>query len=182
MESVVGEIRPFAGKFAPGSWLMCDGRELQIQAYQVLFSLIGVTYGGNGYTTFKLPDLRGRLVVGQGTGPSLKPRTIGVGGGGSKVQLRQDQIAIHRHFVTVSGDGGSTDTPSGGAVLAVAPARTDGTIYAYVPGTAAGITKQFLDPTTVGASAGGSQPHDNIMPYQAVSFIICYEGLYPDRP
>jgi len=182
MESVVGEIRPFAGKYAPEDWLMCDGGEYAIQTYQVLYSLIGVTYGGNGMTTFKVPDLRGRLVVGQGAGPGLKARVIGTAGGGSKVQLRTDQIAIHRHFVTVSGDPGSTDTPSGGAVLAVAPTRTDGAIYGYVPGTAAGITRQFLDPTTVGVAAGGSQAHDNVMPYQAVSFIICTAGLYPDRP
>lgn len=142
---------------------MCDGRELQIQAYQVLFSLIGVTYGGNGYTTFKLPDLRGRLVVGQGTGPSLKPRTIGVGGG-SKVQLRQDKIAIHRHFVTVSGDGGSTDTPSGGAVLAVAPARapTGRSTPTCRARPRASPSNSSTRPRWARPPATRGQPHDNI--------------------
>lgn len=180
MDSIVGEIRPFAGNYAPEGWLPCDGRSLSIQEYELLYALIGVAYGGNGTTTFNLPDLRGRLPVGQGQGTGLTNRTLGQTGGASGVTLAQANLPAHSHGFSVSGNQGSTNTPSTGATLAVPQAQTGGTMYAYAtPGTG---TAQTFAADTITTSPGNSLPHNNLMPYLAINYIIAVTGLFPNRP
>lgn len=183
VDSVLGEIRPFAGNYAPEGWVLCDGRTLQISQYQALSSLIGVIYGGDGVTTFAVPDLRGRLPVGQGQGPSLTNRTIAQKGGASSVQLTMDNTPSHSHTFTVSGNPGTTNTPAADAALAVPAPQAGGTIYAYVSPTASPApTVQTFDTATVTTVVGGNQPHGNVMPYLAVNYIMAVNGLYPTRP
>ncbi len=180
MDPILGEIRPFASNFAPEGWLPCDGRTLNIQEYQPLYALIGVTYGGDGSTTFKLPDLRGRLPVGQGQGTGLTNRTLGQMGGASTVTLAQANLPVHSHGFSVSGNEGSTNIPSTGAPLAVPQAQTGGTMYAYAtPGTG---TAQTFAADTITTAPGTGLPHNNLMPYLAINYIIAVTGLFPNRP
>lgn len=183
VDSVLGEIRPFAGSYAPEGWVLCDGRLLQISQYEALYALIGITYGGDARTTFAVPDLRGRLPVGQGQGAGLTNRVLGQQGGASAVQLTVANTPSHSHTFTVSGNSGTTNTPAANVALAVPAPQAGGTIYAYVSPTASPApTLQTFDPATVTAATGGSQSHNNLMPYQAVNYIMAVEGLYPTRP
>ena len=160
-----GEIQMFAGNFAPVDWAFCDGRLLQISEYDTLFSLIGTTYGGDGVTTFALPDLRGRLPLHQGSGYSM-----GQSSGSESVTLTGSQIPAHSHAAQASGSTGSQTGPGGGLWASSALNQF-----------AAGDGTNLMANANVG-NAGGSQPHDNMMPYLAVSFVICLYGIYPTRP
>ncbi len=161
----VGEIRIFAGNFAPVGWMFCEGQALPISQNDVLFSLIGTTYGGDGQTTFNLPDLRGRIPIHQGSGFIL-----GETGGVEQVTLTVNQIPAHTHALLGSTATASAASPAGnvgGRVTAAA-------VFPY--GTDAPV--QPLSPLAVG-SVGGSQPHTNFQPYLCVNFIISLFGLYP---
>lgn len=159
----VGEIRMFAGNFAPAGWQFCDGSLLPISEFDTLFNLIGTTYGGDGQSTFALPDLRGRLPVHQGNGFTLSET-----GGVETVTLTASQIPAHSHpFLASTSNGGSVD-PAGN-VLATAIGNS---VYRQIAPTAA------MAPQSIG-STGGSQPHDNFQPYLCVSFIISLFGVYP---
>ena len=178
MEPFLGEIRMFGGTFAPVGWNLCDGTLLSISEYSGLYSLIGTVWGGNGTTNFAVPDLRGRLPVGQGQGTGLTNRTLGPSGGGvSQVQLTQAQMPAHSHSFYATSSGG-TAVNAGGNVLAALTQPASGAVYGYASGTtsATGI----MDPHTI-SYAGASQYHTNLMPYQAVNFIIALTGLYPTR-
>jgi microcystin-dependent protein len=167
----VGEIRMFGGNFAPLGWAFCDGQLLAIAENDALFNLIGTTYGGDGQTTFGLPDLRGRLPVHQGTDSTGQAWTLGQATGAEEVTLTVAEMPAHSHFAMGSSDQASTSDPAG-AVLATLAAA--GTQSAY------GIRSPIgaLDPSSL-TSAGGSQPHPNLMPYACVSFIISLYGVYP---
>jgi microcystin-dependent protein len=159
----VGEIRMFAGNFAPAGWLFCDGQLLPISENETLFNLIGTTYGGDGQETFALPDLRGRVPVHQGNGT-----TLAEAGGAETVTLTVAQSPKHGHTFVVSTNNATTANPSGN-VLAQTPSYTP--YAAFNPSTplnAASVT-----------SVGGSQPHDNMQPYLCVDFIISLFGIYP---
>lgn len=179
MEPFVGEIRMFAGTYAPVGWNLCNGDLLSISEYNVLYSLIGTVWGGNGTTNFALPDLRGRLPVGQGQGTGLTNRTLGPAGGGvSQVQLTLAQVPPHNHsFYATSSDG--TTVSVGGNVLAAFSQPAGHAVYGYASGSASATGT--MDPHTI-SYAGASQYHENLMPYQAVNFIIALNGLYPNRP
>ncbi len=177
---MVGEIRLFGGGYAPEGWLLCAGQSLAVNQYQALFSLIGTTYGGDGVTTFKLPDLRGRLPIGQGQGTGLTARALGQAGGASMVQVVDATMPVHMHSFSVSGTEGSTNVVSPGAALATPAAPASGAIYAYAtPGT--GVTQAF-PANIVSPVHGNSQAHANVMPYLALTYIIAAEGMYPMRP
>ena len=163
----VGEIRMFAGNFAPAGWMFCAGQLLPISENETLFQLIGTTYGGDGESTFALPDLRGRLPVHQGNGFILAET-----GGAETITLTTTQIPTHSHPLLATGNT-ATSFAAPGQVFA---ASTGATISPY--GT--DNPKTPLSPQMVG-SVGGSQPHSNFQPYLCVSFIISLFGIFPSQ-
>jgi microcystin-dependent protein len=165
----IGEIMLFGGNFPPQGWAYCDGQLLQITQASALFALLGTTYGGDGRSTFGLPDLRGRIPVHMGTGPGLTPRAIGEQGGTEQVSLTSNQLPAHSHGLQVSSNEATTNAPAG-AVLA----DTNVALYA------AEAVGAVLSGAAVSA-AGGGQSHDNMMPYQAVHFCISLAGIFPSR-
>jgi microcystin-dependent protein len=168
----VGEIRPFCGNFAPVGWALCDGSVLSIATYQVLFTVVGTTYGGNGQTTFALPDLRGRAVISQGNGAGLSGYVMGQQVGAEAVTINTAQMASHTHSFAATNTAGNTATPSPTVVLAGTPSGLP--IY---DGSA---TPVALSPQAV-TSAGASHPHNNRQPYLAITYIIALEGIYPSQ-
>ncbi len=166
----VGEIRIFSGNFAPQGWAFCDGSLLAIADNDVLFTLIGTTYGGDGQNTFALPDLRGRIPVHMGTGPGLSNYTIGQSAGTEAVTLLTSQLPTHNHTLTGSSANAVTTDPTNN-FLAAQP----------------GLLEYSSDPPggTLKASSvsnsGGSQPHENRMPILAVNYIISLFGIFPSQ-
>ena len=165
MEAYMGMITVFAGNFAPRGWLLCQGQVLAISQYTAMFSILGTTYGGNGTTTFALPDLRGRVPMHWGDGPGLRPRSLGEQDGVESVQLTQQELPSHTH--TLSGSTGAVNTTRPTDAV---PAK--GGSY-----TTASPSTQMAPP----GLTGGNQPHDNVQPSLAVSFIIALEGIFPSR-
>lgn len=159
----VGEIRMFAGNFAPAGWMFCDGQLLSISENETLFNLIGTTYGGDGQSTFALPDLRGRLPLHQGTGFVLAET-----GGAEEITLTVNQIPSHNHPVLATSAAGGSSTPQDNVL-----ATTVGNIYSGVTGMQVNMSAQEVTPV------GGSQPHNNFQPYLCVNFIISLFGIFP---
>lgn len=178
-ECYVGEIRLFAGNYAPRNWALCDGSLLSISENQVLFALLGTTYGGNGQTNFALPDLRGRMPIGQGNGPSLTPRSLGQPGGAETVTLTQANLPVHNHPILVSQNAASSVSP-GGLVPAVPPTVVSHNYAMYTVATPSPApAKVNLAPMM--QNSGNSLPHDNVMPGLCVTFIIALFGIYPSQ-
>jgi len=161
----VGEIRMFAGNFAPAGWMFCEGQLLPISENEVLFNLIGTTYGGDGQSTFALPDLRGRVPIHQGSGFSLAQT-----GGSESVTLTVNQIAAHTHPLVATTAVGSAASPQGNVLAASGSSN----VYRTGPGAVA-LSNQAVGP------AGGSQPHTNFQPYLCVDFIISLYGIFPTQ-
>jgi microcystin-dependent protein len=159
----VGEIRIFAGNFAPAGWMFCEGQLLPISENETLFQLIGTTYGGDGESTFALPDLRGRIPIHQGIGFPLAET-----GGAEEITLTVSQIPAHSHPLLGSGATGSQASPQGSLLASSA------VITPYAPETS-GVA---MAPTAITA-VGGSQPHTNFQPYLCVNFIISLFGIFP---
>jgi len=177
---MIGEIRIFAGNYAPIGWAICDGTVLNIADNETLFTLIGTTYGGNGYTTFALPDLRGRAPL--SVNNSAYATQIGESTGSETVTLTPNQIPAHSHVMLTANVPGTTNVPS----------------YLVMPSAGAGLdfpggTKQINTyansnagnkiPVNVQSvnAAGGWQPHNNMKPYVCINYIICLEGFYPQQ-
>jgi microcystin-dependent protein len=158
----VGEIRMFAGNFAPAGWMFCEGQLLPISENETLFQLIGTTYGGDGQSTFALPDLRGRIPIHQGNGFILAET-----GGAEEITLTVQQIPAHSHPLLAS-SGNATSSDPGNNLLA----KTVKTIYRGGPADTP-LSPQGIGPT------GGSQPHTNFQPYLCVDFIISLFGIFP---
>ena len=174
----LGEIRMFGGNFAPRNNAQCNGQLLSIAQNTALFSLLGTFYGGNGVQTFALPDLRGRLPMNQGNGPGLTPRVIGEQGGSENVTVLQTTMPQHNHVVNATTDIGNLTGPSDKAIPAEPTDGTNpGTLYVAPPNT---ITPSPLNVLAVSLT-GGSQPHQNMMPSLAVTFIIALNGIFPSR-
>ena len=174
----LGEIRMFAGNFAPRNNAQCNGQLLSIAQNSALFSLLGTFYGGNGIQTFALPDLRGRLPINQGNGPGLTPRTIGEQGGSENVTITQTTMPQHNHVVNATTDIGNLTGPSDKAIPAEPTDGTNpGTLYVAPP------PATVLSPLNALAVSltGGSQPHQNMMPSLAITFIIALNGIFPSR-
>ena len=163
----VGEIRLFAGNFAPQGWMFCDGTVLAIAENTTLFNLIGTTYGGDGQTTFALPDLRSRVPIHMGQGAGLSNHALGQNGGTETVTLTVAQIPAHAHVPNANSNHGTTTTPTGN----VWAGSADFSQYA------AGSTGNMAG-GAIGL-AGSSQPHDNMLPYLSINFIISLFGIYP---
>jgi microcystin-dependent protein len=167
----VGEIQAFAFGYAPRGWLLCDGRPLPIRQFTPLFSLIGTYYGGDGTTTFNLPNLVGRVAVSQGQGPGLTPRVLGEEIGEATVTLTQSEMPAHTHALQL-GDKSSTNGtagPTGGSNVAIDPS-----FNGFVPPP--GNTTLA---TTAVAPTGGSQAHPNTQPTLAMIYCIATEGIFP---
>ncbi len=168
----IGEIRIFAGNFAPRGWALCDGQLLPISQFTALFSILGTTYGGNGRTTLALPNLQGRFPMHPGRGPGLTPRSLGEKIGSPEVTLIPSQIPSHTHTQQASTDPGTTGTPSAEVILA-APAEND-SVYGP-PDDLVNLASEVVGNT------GGGAPHENRQPYLAMNFIIALQGLFPSR-
>lgn len=159
----VGEIRMFAGNFAPAGWMFCEGQLLPISEYETLFNLIGTTYGGDGQSTFALPDLRGRIPIHQGNGFILAET-----GGAEEITLTVNQIPAHSHPFLATSAGGTVATPVNGMLaesVSISPFIED-------------VTNSNMNAAAVSA-VGGSQPHTNFQPYLCVDFIISLFGIFP---
>lgn len=162
----VGEIRMFAGNFAPVGWMFCEGQLLPISDNETLFTLIGTTYGGDGQSTFALPDLRGRIPIHQGNGFAFAQA-----GGDEQVTLTVNQIPAHGHPFSASNNGGTSSNAQGSDIC------SSPSINLYLEGQSPDVN---LHPAVV-ASAGGSQPHTNFQPYLCVDFIISLFGIFPSQ-
>jgi microcystin-dependent protein len=163
----VGEIRMFAGNFAPAGWHLCDGALVPISENAILFTVIGTTYGGDGQATFALPNLQSRVPVHKGTGTGLTAKTIGETGGAESVTLAINQIPGHSHPLLVSTDTGAQVQPAGNVLGSGASI----TIFRpIVPNQAMAAS---VSPT------GGSQPHENMQPFLVINYIISLFGVFP---
>jgi microcystin-dependent protein len=173
----IGEIRMFGSNFAPAGWMFCNGQTLSIAQYTALFSLIGTTYGGNGTSTFNLPDLRGRLPVHQGQGPGLSFYTIGQAAGVETVALNSTQMPQHSHALMASTATATLSSPTNNVTGAAPQTPVAADLYTK-PGSPATVGN--LLPQAVGNN-GSNLPHSNMMPYLCVSFIIAMVGIFPSR-
>ena len=182
MEPFIGQIMQFAGNFAPRGWAFCDGQLLPIAQYTAVFSLLGTAYGGDGRTTFGLPDLRGRLAVHAGNGPGLSPATRGQKGGSENVTLTASQMPSHTHTHTYEpkiqciGENATEDDPSGAFLGAGLETYTSTLATPTATMNANAITGDLTINNT-----GGNQPTDIRQPYQVVNFIIALQGIFPSR-
>lgn len=172
----IGEIRMFGGNFAPTGWVFCAGQLMPIAENDALFTLIGTTYGGDGQETFGIPDLQGRVPLHAGTlgGNSY---VIGQKAGVENVTINTNTMATHNHLVATTGGVANANVPSSATILADEGPAT-ATVKAYLP--FAGSNQVALRNTTVGGT-GGSQPHENMQPFLAISFIISLFGIFPSQ-
>jgi microcystin-dependent protein len=168
-DPLLGEIMLVPYNFAPRGWAFCSGQILPIAQNTALFSLLGTTYGGNGQTTFALPDLRGRCALSSGQGPGLSNYSLGQLSGTETVTLIGNQLPIHSHTVAAVDDDATASTPTNAL-----PAN----IVAKGYSKAAGNTN--MNPTMIGGG-GGNQPHPNLQPYLALNYCIALEGIFPSR-
>ena len=168
----IGEIRMFAGNYAPLGWALCDGTLMSISENHALFTLIGTTYGGDGQSTFALPDMRGRLPLHQGAGPGLTTRVMGQAFGSEAVTLLQPQMPSHTHALLAS----TTDATASVPTSAVPAGQPGDTLYLSNPT----VPPVSMSPNALQV-AGGSQPHDNTMPFLCVNFIISLFGIFPSQ-
>ncbi|MBR7783426.1 phage tail protein [Undibacterium luofuense] len=174
-EPFIGEIRIFGGNYAPDGWLLCNGQSLPISGYEPLFALIGTTYGGDGVSTFNIPDLRGRLPVGMGSGPGLTPRQLGQQIGTDSVTLTNTNMPAHNHTISGTTNAATATTPSTNSTYGV----TTSTFY-FVPDAA--ITESPFAGNVLSNSNAGNLPHENRMPSVALSYMIATIGVYPTQP
>lgn len=168
VEPYIGQISMAGFNFAPRGWALCNGQIMSIQQNTALFSLLGTTFGGNGQTTFGLPDLRGRVPIHQGQGPGLTNRVMGELSGSEVVTLISTEMPMHTHLVNASNGDSTSKNPSGN----------------FMGGTASPVYSATANATMnpqVNGLAGGNQPHQNMQPYEVISFIIALEGIFPSR-
>jgi len=171
-DQFLGEIRIFATNFAPKGWAQCNGQLMPLSQNTALFALLGVTYGGDGKTTFALPNLQGRAPLQPGAGPGLTPHSLGEMGGSATVSLLTSEMPMHSHQLMHSGGAASVPTPGPDNAFA----RTT-TAQVYAPGdTSAPVNPQAL------AANGGSAPHNNMQPSLTLNFCIALQGIFPPRP
>jgi len=197
MEGYIAEIRLFSGNFAPRNWAFCEGQQLPINSNHALYSLIGTTYGGDGRTTFALPDLQGRAAVGVGQGSGLQSIRLGQQGGANNVTLSQLEMPSHTHSasgtpnlsveISANSKSGNSPDPNGKylAKSVIPVGRTDVEPVNTYSDTQNGQTvKGGSVQGTVNiqiSKTGGNKPHTNMQPYTGLHYIICIQGIYPSR-
>jgi len=174
-EGFIGEIRIFAGNFAPRDWMECNGQILAISQYQALYTILGKAYGGDGITTFALPNLNGRVPMHFGQQGKGKNYTIGEADGWSSIALSVNEMPTHSHSARLKGASqANRDSPAGNVPGASAGnkaySQVTGNVLANMDGQSAAV-----------GNAGASTPHENMQPYTATNFIICFNGIYPPR-
>ena len=179
-DQYVGEMRMFAGTYAPVDWHFCDGSLLPISEYETLYVLLGTTYGGDGSATFGLPDMRGRVPVGQGSGPGLRPRALGAAGGSETASLTAAQMPPHVHPAYASTDPGNVSAPGPNTVPATPVAATGKPQLYVVPAVGNPTNTSAMSAAAIGITGGGL-PHANVMPSSVISFIIALNGIFPSR-
>jgi microcystin-dependent protein len=170
----LGEIRIFAGNYAPSDWAKCYGTSMPISTNESLYTLLGLTFGGNGTTNFFLPDMRGRLPIHYGTGIGLSERPLGAMIGAETVTLTAATLPAHTHAMNALNVPVNTNVPQGNMLGAVAAP------YSLYEDLNSGATLYGMAANAVGLS-GSSVPHDNIMPCLTLTFMICVNGVYPAR-
>lgn len=194
-ESFIGQISLFANNYAPRSWAYCDGQLIAISQNNALFSILGTIYGGDGRTTFALPDLQGRVALHAGRGPGLTDRRLGQKGGGNSVTLTTTQMPSHSHQATLESGSSAmpattvpgTTTVPGGNIPATADievrggGQTTGNIYAPAAAADSNLSPAAVSGTVTIAHDGGSQAHNNMQPFIGISYVICMFGIYPSR-
>ena len=174
-EPFVGEIRMFAGNFAPRSWAFCDGQLLAISQNDALFSLLGTIYGGDGRTTFGLPDMRGRIPIHEGQGPGLTDRRLGEKFGSENETLAAENLPSHNHAFMASSDAADAGYPAAAVV-----ADTDADAIYYNDAIAPSAPDSTFPDDTL-SQTGGDRSHSNLMPFLCMNFIIALFGVYPSR-
>lgn len=175
MEPFIGEIKMFGGNFAPRGYAFCNGQLLSIAQNTALFSILGTTFGGNGTTTFGLPNLQGTIPMNWGSAPSGTTYSLGQVGGVENVTLTGNQMPSHSHVAM--GSNASAELPSPANAVWAAPLDSQGTAGTGYLGTA---PNSPMAPAAIGP-AGGSQPHENRQPFLCVTFIIATQGIFPSR-
>jgi microcystin-dependent protein len=182
MDSFIGQIMMFAGNFAPNGWAFCNGQSMSIAQNAALFSLLGTTYGGDGVTTFMLPNLQGRVPVHFGNGPGLSPVAQGQSGGTQSATLTMNNLPAHSHLLNVNNGQATQSDPTGGFLAQPNNSPDSRTPAAptlgFVPG-GTGSNAQAA-PTSI-SPVGNGQPFSTQPPYLAVNFVICLNGIYPSR-
>lgn len=172
-EPYIGEIRLFAGNFAPVNWAFCNGQAMAISENEALFTLIGTTYGGDGEQTFNLPDLRGRAPIHQGTRPGGSTYVMGQTAGSETVTLAANQYPQHSHTLGATSAKANSASPSGAR-----PAADSAGITGEYSTAAANTT---MNAGMVQSNGGGAQPHENLMPLLVINFIIALFGIFPSQ-
>lgn len=175
-DQYLAEIRMLACNFAPAGWALCNGQIMPISQNTALFSLLGTRFGGDGRSTFGLPDLRGAAPMHWGQGAGLSPRELGESGGVTTVLLTQQQVASHTHALQASPHTADLDTPGPQNALG---RSNPALIYKQPTGAA---PRQPLAAGVMGPAIGGTQPHNNLMPFQTLHFCIALQGIFPPRP
>jgi microcystin-dependent protein len=182
MDPFIGQIQPFAFNFAPRGWAKCDGTLLSIAQYQALFSLIGATYGGDGRTTFALPDLRGRVALHQGTGPGLSNRQIGQHSGSETTTLNVTNMPSHNHMATGTVKASFTPPAGGGSLNNPSGSNFSGSTGTNVySNQAPNVTMAAENVEVVVGNNGGNLPFNNMEPYLVVNWCIALDGIFPPR-
>ena len=168
----IGEIRIFAGNFAPRNWAFCNGQQVPIAQNTALFAIIGTTYGGDGRTTTGLPNLQGRAPMHPGRGPGLSPRSLGESGGTENVTVSVAQMPSHTHTLMVNQDEQGDDNDPAGQFLGANGLYTDPNT---APSNLVSMSSQSMP------NVGGSQAHNNLQPFLAINFVIALQGIFPPR-
>jgi microcystin-dependent protein len=180
MENYLGEIKLFAGSFAPVNWASCDGSLLNIAEYEALYALLGTTYGGDGVNNFGLPDLRGKVCIGAGQLTNGQKYTLAQEGGLNEVSLRSTQIPGHIHPVIASPGNATTSDPTNAYLAVTNGSNGYSDVELYTPAST-GATSISMDENAINNSAGTdpASPHDNMMPFLPLKYIIATQGIFP---
>lgn len=178
MDEFIGIIKLFAGNFAPKGWAFCQGQLLSIAQNQALFSILGTTYGGDGRTTFALPDLRGRVPVGTGAVPGLSAVQLGQMAGEATHTLLHTEMPAHTHALAANNTNANASAPQGNTIAT--PGFMSGREFTATLGFNSAAPNTALNPQSIGV-AGSNLPHNNMQPYLGLNYIICMQGLFPPR-